>query len=131
MKFQVLGQRAVYGTQSFGYALRVELRTFERGVRVVAVIISFGIFLPYLVEGIGRDVVQVHELYGGFGHYLPVPFAVTVVAAFYFSVGPFVTGGEGNKDRRGTFFAYVVDEFFQIPSEGVNDFVVNFISFTR
>ena len=65
--FQVPGQRAVCGTQTFGYALRVELRTLERGVRVVAVIISFGAFLAYPVEGIGRDVVQVHELYGGCG----------------------------------------------------------------
>ena len=127
--FQVPGQRAVCGTQTFGYALRVELRTLERGVRVVAVIISFGAFLAYPVEGIGRDVVQVHELYGGLGHYLPIPFAVTVVAAFYLSAGPFVAGREGHQNRRGTFFAHVVDEFFQVPSEGVNDFVVNFISF--
>ena len=55
--FQVLGQRAVYGTQTFGYALRVELRTLERGVRVVAVIISFGAFLVYPVESTNSTAV--------------------------------------------------------------------------
>ena len=111
--------------ESFGNALGIEAGTCKGGVGVVVVEHGSGLFLTHLVECIGSDVVEVDEVHASLCHYFSIPLAIGVVASLHLAIWPFVARCEAHENWSASLFAHILDEFLQVPAEGVNHFVLS------
>ena len=93
------------------------------GVVVVEVLHGLLLFATLLVEEVCRDVVEVNKFDTSIGNHFAIPLAIGVVAALNLAILPFVTRCQRYQNRCGTLFTDVLNEFLQIPAEGVNHLV--------
>src|SRR5574344_668312 len=111
----------LYKTFSKGFG--VASGTHQRRMSVVIFVILFCVSLADGVVVVCRDVVHVDEIHSGLLYDVLAPYSVSIVAALDLPVRPFVSRRNADKNRNAALLAYIADEFAQIPSVGVDDFI--------
>ena len=96
---------------------------------VVTLVVGVGLLFAaaFAVEEVCGDVVHIDKLHACGLDNLPVETPVGLVAALNLAIFPFVAWCERHQDGCAAFLTYIINEFLEVPTEGVNQFVGAFL----